>query len=144
LLEQTWLTREPLQGTLPSVWDVWRGEGQGGQSWWPLVQKAAKIAAGVLAIIAGLTLLRRKVARPAHLMGGLLAASSAALLADSAGAVTNLAWLLPSILAVWAAGEDSHVAKVGEAEAYAHDEAAEHIAARLEAFGPAPRITVND
>jgi hypothetical protein len=144
LLEQTWLTREPLQGTLPSVWDVWRGEGQGGQSWWPLVQKAAKIAAGVLAIIAGLTLLRRKVARPAHLMGGLLAASSAALLADSAGAVTNLAWLLPGILAVWAAGEDSHVAKVGEAEAYAHDEAAEHIAARLEAFGPAPRITVDD
>ncbi|HRT42361.1 MAG TPA: hypothetical protein P5223_09905, partial [Phycisphaerae bacterium] len=117
---------------------------QGGQSWWPLVQKAAKIAAGLLAIIAGLTLLRRKVARPAHLMGGFLAASSAALLADSAGAVANLAWLLPGILAVWAAGEDSHAAKVGEAEAYAHDEAAGHIAARLEAFGPAPRITVDD
>jgi hypothetical protein len=141
LLEQTWLAKEPLRPALPSVWDVWRG-GRADQRWWPIVHKGVKIFAVVLAIVAGLALLRRKVARPMHLMGGLLAMSSAALLADASGAVTNLAWLMPTVLAVWAAGEESRAAASGEA--YAHDVAAEHIAARLEAFGPAPRITVND
>jgi hypothetical protein len=140
LLEQTWLTREPLPSALPSVWTVWSGA-HTDQGWWPTVRKVVKIVAVVLAVVAGLALLRRKVVRPMHLMGGLLAMSSAALLADSAGAVTNLAWLMPSVLAVWAAADESGK---GQAEAYAHDEAAEHIAARLEAFGPAPRITVND
>ncbi len=78
-----------------------------------------------------------------HLMGGLLAVCSAALLADNTGAVANLAWLLPAVLAVWAAGYEPAELAV-QAAAYPHDETAERIAARLESYGPAPRITVND
>ena len=72
------------------------------------------------------------------LMGGMLVMSSAALLADYAGAVTNLVWLLPAALAVWAA-HDEHAPAPPEQR-----DVAERVAARLNpaALGPAPRITV--
>jgi hypothetical protein len=140
VLEQTWLTEQPPDLPVPAAWALWsRAEAGGG--WWPLVRQLVKVAAGLLVVLTGLILWRRREAQPVHLVGGMLVAASVTLLADYAGAVTHLVWLLPAALAVWAGGDEPPDPTRG-----IHAAAAERIAARLNPvdIGPEPRITVDD
>jgi len=136
VLEQTWLSPQPPIEGIPGSWRLWSAASEEGGAW-PAARKAAKVVALIIVLVTAVVLFRRKSARPAHLMGGLLVMSAAALLADYAGAVTNLIWLMPGVLAVWGASA------AGTAAESQRPDAAERVAARLNpGFGPAPRISV--
>jgi hypothetical protein len=108
VLEQTWLAAEPAEPPVTSAWTLWAGPEPG--STWGTIRRAAKLAAAILALITGIALMRRLTVQPAHLAAGLLVAACATLLCSNGGAVTNLVWLLPPALAVWAACETSSAA----------------------------------
>jgi hypothetical protein len=133
VLEQTWLTSAPLPAPLKSAWALWSAAHGEEQGWWPTVRKGAKVAAGLLAIAIGLVLLIGHRPRPHQLIGGLLMVCSLTLVASSLGAVTNLVWLLPTLLALWAVHE--------EPPAFTEPSDPEALPDLLRS-GPAPRITV--
>ncbi len=136
VLEQTWLAPERAPSHTLPAWSLW---GRDVSSWWRNFHLAAKVAAGLLALLAGLLLLRRPLLRPVHLCGGLLTVAAAALLASYPGGVTNLAWLVPMALAVWAAGD-----ALPEGGAAALPPPVTTLRGDMPAdpLGPVPRITV--
>lgn len=103
VLEHTWLAAGEPPAGLPGTWALWAGGARGDDGWWSLAHRAVKVMAGLLAVFIGLSMLRGQAPQPHHLIGGLLAVASAALLASAMGAATNLVWLLPVVLALLAA-----------------------------------------
>ncbi|MFH1748110.1 MAG: hypothetical protein ABIG44_13825 [Planctomycetota bacterium] len=131
-LEQTWLVGGPAPA---GTWALWSGAGD----WGPFIRKLAKLIVGLMSLAVGLLVYMRGPARPHYLIGGLLAVFSACLLVSQIGAINNLVWLLPLILALWAVHE----------EPPAKQESTEQAPVDLSGLespafpgGPAPRITV--
>ena len=100
-LEHTWLAAAPAATDLPGTWELWSAQA-GQESWWPMIRKLTKLLAGLIGVgVVDLLLFGRRP-QPHQLVGGLLVVSSATLLTSYLGAVDNLAWLLPTVLALWA------------------------------------------
>lgn len=101
VLEATWLPVHSPQSDITPAWNLWNGPGPLEGSWL-LTRRLVKAGLALLSVgLALLTFFGRR-ARPRHVVAGLLAVSAAALIASAPGAVVNLAWLLPLILALWA------------------------------------------
>lgn len=103
--EATWLTTDREPSALPTPWALWLGADATSADRLVLIRRIVKGLAGLVSV--GLALLILIGARTGnqHLIGGLLAVCSAALLADNTGAVANLAWLTPLVLSLWAMDE---------------------------------------
>ena len=104
-LEHTWLATDVSEEPLSGAWSLWSTGAGDGSSRLPMIRKVSKLLAGVVAVLIGLIMLRGARPRPRHLVGGLLVVSSATLLVSDLGAVTNIVWMLPTLLALWAANE---------------------------------------
>lgn len=134
VLEATWVPVTPVAGPVPGAWALWAGP-QPLEGGWVLVRRLVKVAVGLLAVVAAVLICLGQRTAPRHLVAGLLAVGAGSLLASASGAVTNLVWLLPAALALWALHEvpESKIAATELAEF-------QELAAAGE-DGPAPRIT---
>jgi len=104
LLETTWVPAQAPPTTTAGAWELWGGPPP--MDWrWVLARRIVKGAIGLLMIWATLAIFIGRRNQPRHLVGALLAVSSGVLLASESGAVTNLVWLLPAVLALWAVDE---------------------------------------
>lgn len=137
VLEQTWLAAVPAAEDASGAWALWGRSAPGEQSHTPLVRKLMKLLVGLVSIAVGVLIYLRGQVRPHQLIGGLLLVYSATLLVSSLGAVANLVWLLPLVLALWATNHEPPAAKP-------QVETPEDPPAVDSPFpgGPAPRITV--
>ncbi len=99
--EATWLTtdREPSAHTSP--WALWLGGEQTSADRLVLIRRIVKGLAGLVSVGLAVLILVGGRNGTQHLIGGLLAVCSAALLANDLGAVANLAWLAPLVLSLW-------------------------------------------
>jgi hypothetical protein len=104
VLEATWLPSYTIDAPVPSAWTFWAGS-ESLEGRWLLSRRLVKAGVILLTLLIAAAICAGRKARPRHLVAGLLVATSGALLASDAGAVTNLAWLLPVVLALWALHE---------------------------------------
>jgi len=102
LLDATSPVARPEPTTPVGTWELWAGSPVLSNRW-ALSRRIVRGAVGLLTIWAALTIFIRRKNQPRHLLGGLLAVTSSVLLASVPGAVTNLVWLLPTVLALGAA-----------------------------------------
>lgn len=131
VLEATWLPAEAPPPTTVGAWNLWGGpppmEGR-----WLLARRLVKLGVALLVVWVALAILFGGRARPRHLIGAFVVVGSGTLLASASGAVTNLVWLLPLVLALGAVHEPPPTRPAALEPA-------------LEPFasgGPAPRITL--
>ena len=138
LLEATWLPAEPAVAAakLPGTWELWGGRPM--QPRWVLARRMVKIAVALLTLLSALALLMSRRIYPRHLVSALLIVGSGAVLASTDGAVTNLAWLLPLVLTLWAVYEVPE-SKVDQTEAAMFVDPDANTD-----DGPAPRITYEE
>ena len=141
VLEATWLADAPCDAPATDAWTLWGGSPI--KPWWVSVRRIVKFVVALLVVWGMFAIFFGGRTKPRHLIGALLAVTSASLIASASGAVTNLVWLLPMILALWAIREEPE--PPAEAEPVAVPAPA---AAPRPAFvpppmpGPEPRITV--
>lgn len=98
LLEATWAPRTAPAVDTRGVWDVWSAAAGLPVERWTLIRRIGKGALFALALLVAFLLVRGERPQPHQLIGGLLAICSLALLVSETGAVTNLAWLMPTAL----------------------------------------------
>jgi hypothetical protein len=137
VLEATWCPPPALKPPAPikGAWELWAGTDVGQADWWTLIRRCTKIAAGLVALVLAVVFLFGRPLQPYQLVGALVAVCSAALVASELGAVSNLAWLMPMVLALLAAeGRQS-----GPVAPKADRLPSMPVLADL---GPAPRISV--
>lgn len=103
VIEATWFPQRGRELIFPSTWRIWSdGEAFSG-GLWVNIRRGAKLLTGVVSLLIALALLvGAPPRRPAQLVGGLLIMAALVLLTSRGGATTNLAWILPMILATWA------------------------------------------
>ncbi len=136
VLEETWIPAEAPPSPTVGAWTFWGG-GPPLERRWLISRRIVKAAVAVLAIWATLALFRQRRSKPRHLIGTLLAALAGILLASESGAVTNLVWLMPAIVPLWAiydAGEPAAAAGTPAAPSYDPN--------RPVVLGPPPRVSV--
>jgi hypothetical protein len=131
LLEATWKPEVAPVSPVVGVWELW-ATNQPVRNW-TLARRAAKIAVGLLALLAAFVLIRGRPARLHELIGALLAICSATLLISMTGPATNWVWLMPTALAALAT-------RTGSAAPAPETPMRRHPPIDL---GPAPRITVD-
>jgi hypothetical protein len=106
LLEATWMPAQPASAPFKTAWAVWSGTATLENPWlW--IRRGSKVAAAMLVFWATLAIFLGRRTRPRSLIGGLLIALAAGLVACEAGPVMNLLWLLPPVLALWALPDES-------------------------------------
>jgi len=139
VLEATWRPPPTLEPPLPikGTWELWAGTDEGQTGWWTLIRRCTKIAAGLMVLLLAAVFLAGRPLQPYQLVGALVAVCSAALLASALGAVTNLAWLMPMVLALLAAKGRQREPTVPKADRLPDIPA-------LSDLDPAPRISVED
>jgi hypothetical protein len=121
MLESTWIPAWEREQPQPGTWALWAA--QDSDLPWIWIRRIAKIAVGLLGAFVGVVLLRKRDVQRHQLIGGLLAVTTAILIVSESGAVANLVWVMPLVLAGFATRSDS-------------DEAPMYVA-------NGPRITVN-
>jgi hypothetical protein len=102
VLEQTWLSTTVAEPTEPGVWTLWSTTEHADSSRWALMRKLIKLLAGIVALLVAIVIMAGQRPQVHHLVGGLVMVICAVMLASDGGAVTNLVWLLPGVLALWA------------------------------------------
>ena len=102
LLESTWLPRTTPRDQLEGAWELWTIE-TGEAGLWLTIRRCAKAFAAVAALLFAVGMLRLRQPAAYKLMGALLATLCVAMIASAMGAVTNWAWILPLVLATYAA-----------------------------------------
>lgn len=100
VLESTWLSATEPHVAVEPAWQFWGGKPL--SSAWLSARRLTKLGAGLITLWATLAVFLGNRARPRHVTAALLVVGCAALLASAEGAVANLAWLTPLILALWA------------------------------------------
>jgi len=101
VLEATWVPWAKPAPAVPSAWELWAGP----PPWpagWVWARRGAKLAAALLVIWSALAIFFGRRTQKQHLVGAMLLAGCATLLASADGAMTNLVWPLPLISALWA------------------------------------------
>lgn len=98
VLESTWAPSVQPDQEARGVWDIWSASGKLTPDRWSLIRRIAKGTTIALALVVAFLLVRGERPQPHQLIGGLLAVCSLALLVSESGAVTNLAWLMPTAL----------------------------------------------
>lgn len=135
VLEATCFPSAARQLPVTPVWTLWLGGDPSTAAAASVLQRAAQTVCLAVVLIVALLLLLGKRTQRRHLLGGFLVVCSATLLAGECGAVTNLAWLLPAVLAAIAARSPN-------------TRPATSISPRLTRpvgdTGPAPRISVEN
>ncbi len=104
VLECTWLNRaEPDSIRLPTTWGLWA---EGGDSHtWLLLRRGAKIVVSVLAVFVAMLLIGAKGVSRSTLVGGVLVVLAGAQLVRAGGGALEMAWILPLLLVLLAAGD---------------------------------------
>ncbi len=101
VLEATWVPQVERPAPVVGAWQLWAGSPPWSAGWvW--ARRGVKLAAGLLVIWAALAVFLGGRTQKRHLVGALLMACCATLLASTAGATTNLIWPLPLIGTLWA------------------------------------------
>ncbi len=104
VLEAAWMPALAREPAIPGALRYWAGAPHATGEW-VFVRRGAKAMAGLLAVWVALAVFLGRRVRPRHLLGGLLTIAAGALLASEGGAVTNLVWVLPLVVALWAVQE---------------------------------------
>ncbi|MCK4341738.1 MAG: hypothetical protein KAY37_08455 [Phycisphaerae bacterium] len=149
VLEETWCPTHPAEPPTQSAWALWEGPDaeEGGLT---TARRIVKLVVALLMVWATLAVFFGRRVRPRHLVGALLAVVSGMLIAGASGAVTNLVWLLPFVLALWAVHEEPEPEP--EAEEESVPEAIPALASSPPSTlptvpfdeGPEPRISVEN
>lgn len=129
LLEFTWLRAGETQPETGGAWALWGGSPVM-EARWIMIRRVVKVVVLVLVLWATLAIWLGRRNRPRHMLGAILLLASGSLLASDTGAVTNLAWLLPLVTALWAVHEAPPTRPVTVPTAVSFEP------------GPAPRITL--
>jgi hypothetical protein len=137
VLEATWLPTYVSPPPVESAWTFWAGTPTLDGAWL-LSRRLVKVGVALLTLLVALAICFGQKTRPRHLVAGLLVAVSGSLLASADGAVTNLVWLLPVVLALWALHE------VPESKVDAPGAGQFTDTADLSGEGGVPRISVDD
>jgi hypothetical protein len=132
VVESTWLPAVAPADPAPPVWDAWSG-GRPGKAVSD-TRAIVKLVAGLITLLAAGLLLLGDRRRPHHLLGALVVAGAAGLLASAVGPATNLIWLVAVVLPLWAI----HWQPPAPSARPVAGSNLESVAHRL---GPAPRIT---
>ncbi len=137
VLEATWRPAPTLEPPPPikGAWELWAGTDERQTGWWTLIRRCTEIAAGLLVLLLAAVFLAGRPLEAYQLVGALVAVCSAALLASKLGVVTNLAWLMPVVLALLAAKGRQREPTVPTADRLPDMPS-------LPDLGPAPRISV--
>ena len=106
VLEATWFPTNTPEPVITDAWTIWSGPGPAKTLWLFTPQQWAKLALGLLTIWATLALFFGRRTQPRQLVGGLLIVTAGTLLASGDGAVTNLVWCMPLVLALWATPDE--------------------------------------
>ncbi len=140
VLEATWFPAYERTAPVTSAWEYWSGQ-EVLTGRWLLVRRCVKGGAALVAILAAVAIFFGGRVRPRHMVAGLLAVASVAMLGSADGGVTNLVWLLPLILTLRALHEtpESKV-DLGSQMRFAPSD---WVGVAGEG-GPAPRISVDD
>jgi hypothetical protein len=101
--ESTWLAQQPPALPVKGPWELWAGSEPTTIERWTFSRRMVKFAAVLIALVVSALLFFGGRRREHQLIGGLLALGSVVLFASPTGAVANLAWFLPLVLAAPAA-----------------------------------------
>jgi len=135
LFERTALPESPTQSPIPEPWNTSTGEPHA-DARMARIRLACRIGIGTLALLAALALLRGPRPDPRQLIGAIMTAWVAALLASPSGAIMNLVLIMPCVLAALAA-------YTPQASSSSSPSAAQKPLAPPP-IGAAPRISVDD
>lgn len=102
MLEEIWKPEVAPATPLPGAWEIWASAHPDGGRW-TTARRWTKVAAGVLALLVAFLLIRGKRPTTHQLYGGLLIVFAATMLARQSGAAFDWVWLLPALLAAFAA-----------------------------------------
>lgn len=138
VLEATWLATRADASASAGAWRLWGGPPPM-ESRWLLLRRTIKVATGLLVAWATLVIFVGGRARPRHLLGALLIATTGALAASEGGAVMDLVWVMPLIAALWAIHEPAPEPAAAPA---ARLTAAAPTLPSMVNLGDPPRITV--
>ena len=100
VLEATWKPSQPAHLPASPAWALWAPSGDPHQL--ALPRRVGKGVLGALALFAAWWLLRCQAASPHNVIGALLMLSAGALIVSLQGPVTNLAWMMPTVLGAFA------------------------------------------
>jgi hypothetical protein len=136
VLESTWLPRNTVANPIEGAWKLWSYE-TGDEETWRTIRRGMKILAVVVTALIAFGMLRLQRPYGYKLVGAVLATLSLAYLCTNMGAVTNWAWLLPVVLAAFAAWGVSETPKPPVA-------AQRPVSPNVPSGTPAPRVSVNN
>ena len=105
VLEATWPLAWSQPPPVTGSWQVWSGSDTAADRTWVQLHRLAKLVMALAAVLTALLIFFGQRTQPRHLIGGLLVVASGALIASELGAATNLVWLLPLVLTLWAVHE---------------------------------------
>ncbi len=136
LVEETWKPQIARELPEPSSWECWATTCPQGGERWTLIRRIAKLVALLLSLVTGFLLIRGRKPEPYHLVGATLAMLAITLVVSYNGAITNWVWVMPGLLAGYAAR--------GAASAAAAPTATPAPPPVPDPLEPAPRITVEE
>lgn len=144
LMEATWLPQVGLDPPIEPAWRYWGGQPL--SSGWRTARRVVKICVGLLVIWATLAIFFGRRTQPRHLLGAFLLLVAGTLLASASGAVTNLAWLMPFVVALWALPDEEQDTPNAAQRARMKERASAPppTIPLAPVGGPTPRITVDD
>jgi hypothetical protein len=138
VLEETWMPAEASPSPTIGAWTFWGG-GPPMESRWGYSRKIVKGVVVLLVIWATLAVFLGRRSKPRHLIGALLAVIAGALVASESGTVTNLVWLMPVLLPLWAVHDVAQPAAAeGAPVAPTYDPN------RPVVLGPPPRVSIEN
>ena len=137
VLEATWLGEQAADAPTLAVWDLWAdGDTDAAAGGFTPRRTVQSLCIVIVLVAAGLLLFERRT-QPHNLVGGVLIACSATLLAGRFGAVTDLVWIAPAVLAALATrAPGSSAAKVQKVKP--------RLARLASDSEPAPRVSVEN